>query len=97
MDHHAHSYTGTGMGTDRLSRAIGHLESIKEIVEEGRDCTEALIQITAVKPAVSNVGELILQDHIQHCVVAATVSGGHPVSPRSVRRDTSICEVRIIS
>lgn len=56
---------------NRLSRAIGHLESVKRMVEEGRDCSEVLIQISAVKSAINNIGKVILQDHIENCVVDA--------------------------
>jgi len=56
---------------NRLSRATGHLESIKKMVEEDRDCTEILIQIAAVKSAVNNIGKLILKDHINHCLIEA--------------------------
>lgn len=55
----------------RLSRAIGHLESVKKMVEEERDCSEVLIQLAAVKAAINNTGKIILKDHIQHCVVDA--------------------------
>lgn len=75
MKHHTHGHTETEKVINRLSRAIGHLESIKNMVEERRDCIEILIQIAAVKSAVNNVGKLILQDHIQHCVVDAIESG----------------------
>lgn len=70
-----HGHTETKKVIHRLSRAIGHMESIKKMVEEGRDCTEILIQIAAVKSAINQVGKLILQDHIQHCVVDAIESG----------------------
>ena len=33
----------------RLARAVGHLKSIKTMVENGRDCSEVLIQLAAVK------------------------------------------------
>ncbi len=55
----------------RLSRAIGHLESVKKMVEEERDCSEVLVQLAAVKAAINNTGKIILKDHIQHCVVDA--------------------------
>ena len=54
-----------------MSRAIGHMESVKRMVEEGRDCSEILIQVSAVKSAINNIGKLILKDHISHCVVDA--------------------------
>lgn len=64
---------------NRISRAVGHLESIKKMVEEDRDCSEVLIQIAAVKSAVNNVGKLILKDHINHCVVNAVETNDHKV------------------
>ncbi len=80
MEHPAaHHHTETKQVLDRLSRAIGHLESIKRMVEEGRDCSEVLIQIAAVRSAVNNVGKIILQDHIQHCVADALQTGDQQV------------------
>ena len=68
---HTHSHEHTQSVINRLSRAIGHLESVKKMVEEGRDCSEVLIQLAAVKSAVNNTGKLILKDHIEHCIVHA--------------------------
>lgn len=70
-----HSHTETKKIIHRLSRAIGHLESIRTMVEEERDCGEVLIQIAAVKSAVNRIGKLILQDHIEHCVTDAVATG----------------------
>ena len=72
---HTHSHTHTKAVLNRLSRAIGHLESIRRMVEEGRDCSEELIQLSAVKAAINNTGKVILQDHIEHCIVDAVESG----------------------
>ena len=72
---HTHSHEHTKAVLNRLSRAIGHLESIKIMVENGRDCSEVLIQLSAVKAAINNTGKVILQDHIQHCLVDAIESG----------------------
>lgn len=68
---HPHVHENTKAVLNRLSRAIGHLESVKKMVEDGRDCSEVLVQIAAVRSAINNVGKVILQDHIQHCVVDA--------------------------
>ena len=72
---HTHSHEHTKAVLNRLSRAIGHLESIKKMVQNGRDCSEVLIQLSAVKVAINNTGKVILQDHIQHCLVDAIESG----------------------
>ena len=71
--HHSHAQTKAVL--NRLSRAIGHLESIKRMVEDGRDCSEVLIQLSAVKSAINNTGKIILQDHIEHCIVDAVEHG----------------------
>ena len=53
---HTHTHQNTKAVLNRLSRAIGHLESIKRMVEDGRDCSEVLIQLSAVKAAINNTG-----------------------------------------
>ena len=53
---------------NRLSRAIGHLESVKRMVEDGRDCTEVLVQLAAVRSALSGTAKVILKDHLEHCI-----------------------------
>ncbi len=58
-----------------MSRAIGHMESIKRMFEDGLDCCDILIQIAAVKAAINNIGKIILEDHISHCVVDAIETG----------------------
>lgn len=72
---HPHHHENTKAVVNRLSRAIGHLESVKKMVEDGRDCSEVLIQIAAVRSAINNVGKVILQDHIRHCIVDAAEAG----------------------
>ena len=72
---HAHSHANTKAVLNRLSRAIGHLESIRRMVEDGRDCSEVLIQLSAVKSAINNTGKVILKDHIEHCLVEAVACG----------------------
>ena len=72
---HHHSHAQTKAVLNRLSRAIGHLESIKRMVESGRDCSEVLIQLSAVKSAINNTGKIILQDPIEHCIVDAVEHG----------------------
>ena len=68
---HGPVHENTQAVLNRLSRAIGHLESVRKMVENGRDCSEVLIQIAAVRAAITNIGKVILQDHIQHCIVDA--------------------------
>jgi DNA-binding FrmR family transcriptional regulator len=72
---HTHSPEHTKNVINRMNRAIGHMESVRTMIEEGRDCSEVLIQIAAVRSAINNIGKLILKEHIDHCVVDAVETG----------------------
>ncbi len=74
---HTHTHQNTKAVLNRLSRAIGHMESVKRMVEEGRDCSEVLVQLSAVKAAINNTAKVILKDHIEHCLVDAVECGDH--------------------
>jgi DNA-binding FrmR family transcriptional regulator len=65
---HGHTHTQTKAVVNRLARAIGHLESVKNMVESGRDCTEVLVQLAAVRSALSSTAKVILKDHLEHCI-----------------------------
>ena len=72
---HPHVHESKKNVVNRLARAIGHLEKVKRMVEDDCDCAEVLIQIAAVRAAIENIGKVILQDHIQHCIVDAVEEG----------------------
>ena len=68
---HVHSHEHTKAVLTRMARLIGHMQSIRRMVEEGRDCSEVLVQISAVNAALRHVGKIILKDHMEHCIVDA--------------------------
>ena len=72
---HGHVHENQKAVVNRLARAIGHLEKVKSMVEEGRDCSEVLVQLAAVRSALDNTGKVILKDHMRHCVVDAVAAG----------------------
>ena len=72
---HGHYHRNTKAVLNRLSKIIGHLESVRKMVESGRDCSEVLIQLSAVKAAINNTGKVILKDHMKHCIVHAIEEG----------------------
>lgn len=72
---HTHSHQNTKMVLNRLSRASGHLDAVKRMVEDGKDCSEVLVQLSAVIAALHNTGKVILSDHISNCIVDAVESG----------------------
>lgn len=57
--------------TNRLAKISGHVDSIKHMVEDGRDCRDILIQLSAVDSAIKSVGKVILKDHMEQCIIEA--------------------------
>lgn len=60
---------------DRLVRAEGHLRGIIKMIDEEKECPDILLQIGAVKAALGKAGLIILEDHLEHCLIEAVKSG----------------------
>lgn len=71
----------SGYGKDReallkrLNRIEGQVRGISRMVSEDAYCIDVLTQIAAVKSAVDQVGLLLLEDHIKHCVTDSVRAG----------------------
>ena len=72
---HVHSDEHKKKVINRIAKAVGHLESVKRMVERDEDCSEVLIQLAAVKAEINNTGKVVLKDHISHCIVEAIEEG----------------------
>ena len=64
-----------GSVSKRLNRAIGQLNGIKTMVEEDRYCGDVLTQLAAAESAIKSVRRLVLQDHLETCVVERVQEG----------------------
>ena len=64
----SHEHKQTRAIVNRLSRIEGHIRSVKKMVEEGRDCSDVLIQLSAVRSAIDKVGRVVLEDHLESCL-----------------------------
>jgi DNA-binding FrmR family transcriptional regulator len=72
---HIHSQAEKKAVINRLSKAVGHIEAIKRMVENDADCSQVLIQLAAVRAAINNTGNLVLKNHISHGIVEAVQEG----------------------
>ncbi len=70
---------------NRLSRIEGHVRGIKRMVEEDVPCPDILVQIAAVRSALNSVGRLILEDHIQSCIVDAVIKDDYKDALRDLK------------
>lgn len=55
----------------RLSRARGHLQSVTQMIEDGRPCLDIAQQLHAVEKAIQQAKRTLVQDHIDHCLEEA--------------------------
>ena len=53
----------------RLSRVEGQIKGIKAMVDDGRECEDIIVQLSAVNSAVTSIARRVLEHHIEHCVV----------------------------
>lgn len=55
--------------TRRLARISGQVNGIREMVNEGRSCSDLLTQLSSVSSAVTQVAKVVLTEHLEHCVM----------------------------
>lgn len=53
----------------RLKLIEGQVRGLQKMVESGTYCVDVITQTSAVKQALSNVEDLLLEHHLSHCVV----------------------------
>jgi len=59
----------------RLNRVEGQVRGLSRMVEEDRYCIDVVTQIAAVRAALRRIEEIVLKDHVGHCVEHAIASG----------------------
>lgn len=52
----------------RLAAAEGHIAAIRRMMQDGRDCEEVLLQLSAAESAINKTAKLLLKEHLNHCV-----------------------------
>jgi len=62
---------------NRLKSAEGHLRGIQRMVEEDAYCIDVIRQIQAVQAALNKVSAMVLENHMQTCLITA-VRGDDP-------------------
>ena len=59
----------------RLAKIEGHVRAVKRMVDEEKTCEDILLQIGAVKAALDKVGRLVLEGHLEGCVLEGIREG----------------------
>jgi len=59
----------------RLKLIEGQVRGLQRMIDEDTYCIDVITQTSAVKQALSNVENILLEDHLAHCVVNQIKSG----------------------
>ena len=84
--HTNHSHPQRENVLKRLARIEGHVRAVKRMVEKDVDCPDVLVQIAAIRSALNGVGRLILEDHMQGCMVKAAQDGDFEEAFRDLKK-----------
>lgn len=74
--------------TQRLASAAGHIKGIERMVDEEAYCIDVIQQIQAVQAALSKVSTLVLDNHLNSCVITA-VQGEDPGERERVLKEVT--------
>lgn len=63
----------------RLNRVIGQLNGVKGMVDDNRYCGDVLVQLAAAESAVHSIAGIVLQNHLETCVVEQVRAGNDDI------------------
>lgn len=66
---------------DRLARIEGQIGGLRRMLEDDRTCEDVLTQLLAARSGLENAGLLILDRHMEKCVL-----GADDVGPETLRQ-----------
>ncbi|MGI5825620.1 MAG: metal-sensing transcriptional repressor [Bacillota bacterium] len=69
---------------NRINRIVGQLNGIQKMLEDNRYCGDILTQIAAAESALQGVGYIVLQDHMETCVVEQVKNGNTDIIAEAI-------------
>ena len=76
----------------RLRRIEGQVRGLQRMIDEDVYCIDVLTQVAAVTKALHGVGLGLLEQHVNHCVLAAAADGDEEAAREKVAEATRAIE-----
>lgn len=73
----------------RIKKVEGQLGGIRKMLENNKPCDEIIIQLNSSKSALQKISQIVLEDHLDHCVLDAIRDGNGEVQVESLKRALS--------
>lgn len=70
----------------RLQSVEGHVRGVRRMLEEDAYCIDVIRQIQAVQAALNKISALILDEHLNSCVITA-IRGDDPTERERVLKE----------
>ena len=77
----------------RLKTVEGHLRGVIRMVEEDAYCIDVIRQIQAIEAALNKVSSIILEDHLNSCVITAIQGNDKKERERVLKEITEVFEM----
>ncbi len=68
--------------SNRLATINGHINGIKNMINDGKGCEEILLQLSAVESSINKVGKIMLKNHLNTCVKEGIAKGDEDILDR---------------
>ena len=92
-----HSHAGYLDHKDEISRRLARIEGqargLRRMVDEDTYCIDVLTQISATTKALQSTAQLLLADHLSHCVAEAIREGGDVADQKLVEANQAIARL----
>lgn len=60
---------------NRLATIEGHIRGIRQMIKDEKDCSDILMQLSAVEASIKSLSRMMLKNHIEHCVTNSVKTG----------------------
>lgn len=70
----------------RLNRIEGQIGGIRKMLESDSPCDEIIIQLNAARSGLQRISQIVLEDHLSHCVIDALREGDREPQITSLKR-----------
>ena len=74
----------------RINKVVGQLNGIKKMIEDKRYCPEIITQLKAVSSACQSLEIIMLQKHLETCVMEAFYSKDKNVQDEKIQELTNL-------
>ena len=81
---------GGGKHIPRINKVVGQLNGIKKMIQDKRYCPEIITQLKAVSSACQSLEIIMLQKHLETCVMEAFHSKDKKVQSEKIKELTNL-------